>query len=183
MPEDAKFCTKCGTPVTAETKKQKPDHVETVIGQFQEDTQLQDHWIRRLIAYIIDVIAVSVATGFIVSIAAFPLFISNPFGFFNAVSFPFIKGIFAVVYFVIAETTYGTTVGKHLLGLKVVTNNDQKITIEKAFMRNISKIHEAFLLLDVIVGIFTMPDLKQKYTDEISNTTVIKDDNSGYYVR
>jgi len=177
--EGAKFCTKCGSVVTVEAKNeanQETTKVETVIDRFQEDAQLQDYWIRRLIAYVVDILAVSLATGLIMAIVAFPFFITDPFGYFNWVSFPFAKGAFAVAYFVIAETTYGTTIGKHLLGLKVVTKADQKISLEKAFIRNISKIHEAFLLLDVIIGIVTLPDLNQKYTDEIANTTITKDE-------
>ncbi|WNZ30448.1 MAG: RDD family protein [Candidatus Bathyarchaeota archaeon] len=177
--EDAKFCTKCGTPVNVQAKpeaKQETKKVETVIERFQEDTILQDFWIRRLVAYVIDILAVSVAVALIMAIVAFPVFIADPFRYFNWISFPFAKGIFAVAYFVIAETTYGTTIGKHLLGLKVVTRADQKISLEKAFIRNISKIHEVLLLLDVIIGIVTLPDLNQKYTDEIANTTITKDE-------
>lgn len=179
LDDGAKFCTKCGTPIDAAEKsgaEKEATKVETVIDRFKEDTQLQDYWIRRVIAYAIDIIAISVVAALILAVLAFPVFIRNPYGFFNWVSFPFAKGAFAVAYFIIAETTYGTTIGKHLLGLKVVTKPDQKISLEKAFIRNISKIHEVFLLLDVIVGIVTLPNLNQKYTDEIANTTITKDE-------
>jgi uncharacterized RDD family membrane protein YckC len=178
LADDAKFCTKCGTLVTVEAKPEadkEATKVEAVIDRFQEDSQLQDYWIRRLIAYVIDILAISVAAALIMAVLAFPVFIADPFRYFNWVSFPFAKGAFAVAYFIIAETTYGTTIGKHLLALKVVTKPDQKISLEKAFIRNISKIHEVFLLLDVIVGILTLPNLNQKYTDEIANTTITKD--------
>ena len=180
LSEGAKFCTKCGAPVVvAEAKpeaEKQTKKVETVIERFEEDTQLQDYWIRRLVAYVIDILAVSVATGLIVAIIAFPVFIADPFGYFNWISFPFAKGVFAVAYFVIAETSYGTTIGKHLLGLKVVNRDEEKITLEKSFIRNISKIHEAFLLLDVVIGIVTLPDLNEKYTDEIAGTKITKDE-------
>lgn len=179
LPDDAKFCTTCGTPVTVEPKaeaSQETTKVETVIDRFQEDKNLQDYWIRRLVAYVIDILAVSAAVGIILAIIAFPVFIRDPFGYFNLVSFPVVKGAFAVAYFVIAESTYGTTIGKHLLGLKVVTKPDQKISLEKSFIRNISKIHEVLLLLDVIIGMVALPDLNQKYTDEIANTTITKDE-------
>lgn len=182
LSEGAKFCTKCGTPVTVEAKPEtdkETTKVETVIDRFQEDTQIQDHWIRRLIAYVIDILIVGLATGLIMAIVAFPIFIADPFKYFNLASFPFVKGIFAVAYFVIAETIYGTSIGKHLVGLKIVTKTDQKISLEKSFIRNISKIHEVLLLLDVILGIITLPNLNQKYTDEIANTTVEKDDHTG----
>ena len=179
LAENAKFCTKCGTPVTVEAKPEtakETTKVETVIDRFQEDKNLQNYWIRRLVAYVIDILAVSVAVAIILAIIAFPVFIRNPFGYFNWVSFPFAKGVFAVAYFVIAETTYGTTIGKHLLGLKVVTRDDEKISLDKAFIRNISKIHEVLLLLDVIIGVVTLPDLNQKYSDEVANTNIAKDE-------
>ncbi len=67
---------------------------------------------------------------------------------------------------------YGTTIGKSLLGLKVVTTSDEKISIEKALIRNISKIHPVLPLFDVIGGVITSTDLHQKYSDRIANTTV-----------
>jgi len=102
-----------------------------------------------------------------------PIFVRNPFGFFNIFSFPFAIGVIAVIYFIIAETVYGTTIGKNLMGLKVVTTSDEKVSIEKAFIRNISKIHPVLPILDVVGGVITSTDLHQKYSDRIANTTVI----------
>jgi len=168
LADNAKFCTKCGTPVTVEAKAES-----TVVERFEKDPQLQEHWIRRLVAYIIDSIIVGIATGILIAIALFPIFIRNPFGLINIFSFPFAKGLLAVIYFIIVETVYGTTIGKSLLGLKVVTKTDGKLSFEKAFIRNISKIHEVLLLLDVIGGLITSTDLHQKYSDRIANTTVV----------
>jgi len=78
-----------------------------------------------------------------------------------------------VIYFIIVETVYGTTIGKNLMGLKVVTKSHKKINVEKAILRNISKIHPVLSVLDVIVGVITSTDLHQKYSDRIANTTVI----------
>ena len=83
LADDAKFCTKCGTPVTVEAKpkaEKEATKVETVIDRFQEDTQLQDYWIRRLIAYVIDILAISVGVALILAVLAFPIFIRDPFG-------------------------------------------------------------------------------------------------------
>lgn len=168
LDEGSKFCTKCGTPVaTAETK------ANNVIESFEKDPQLQDHWIKRLVAYIIDGIIVNISTGILLAVVLFPAFVANPFGYINITSFPFASGIAAVIYFVVAETVYGTTIGKTFMMLKVVTKTGEKVTFEKAVIRNISKIYPVLLLLDVIGGVLTSTDLNQKYTDRIANTKVV----------
>ncbi len=166
LPEGTKFCPKCGTPVTLEAT------AETVVARFEKDPHLQEHWIKRLIAYIVDSIIVGIATTITLAIIMLPVFIANPAGFFNILSFPFAMGLLYILYFPIAETMYGATIGKRLLGLKVVTKTGGKPSFEKAFIRNISKIHGVLLLLDLIGGLITSKDLHQKYTDRIANTTV-----------
>jgi len=113
-----------------------------------------------------------VATTIILAIIMLPVFIANPAAFFNIFSFPFAMGLLYILYFPIAETMYGATIGKRLLGLKVVTKTGGKLSFEKAFIRNISKIHQVLLLLDLIGGLITSTDLHQKYSDRIANTTV-----------
>jgi uncharacterized RDD family membrane protein YckC len=166
LPEGTKFCPKCGTPVKLEAR------AETVVARFERDPYLQDHWIKRLIAYIIDSIIVGAAATILFGIVLFPVFIVNPFAFVNVFSFPFAMGLLYILYFPIAETMYGATIGKMLLGLKVVTKTGGKPSFEKAFIRNITKIHQVLLLLDLIGGLITSTDLHQKYTDRIANTTV-----------
>ena len=143
-----------------------------VIVKFEKDPRLQEHWIKRAVAYVIDSIIVWVATTIILAIIMLPVFIANPAAFFNIFSFPFAMGLLYILYFSIAETMYGATIGKSLLGLKVVTKTEGKLSFEKAFIRNISKIHPVLLLLDLIGGLITSTDLHQKYTDRIANTTV-----------
>lgn len=171
LPEVSKFCTKCGTPVKSEA-------AETVVHRFEKDSHLQEHWIKRVIAYFIDSVIVSIVTGILLIVALFPIFLSDPLGFFNLFNFQFAIGILAVVYFTIAESFYGTTFGKSLLSLKVVTTSGEKIVIEKAVIRNISKIIPVLPLLDVIGGVITSTDLRQKYSDKIANTTVISTTDS-----
>lgn len=180
MPEDSKFCTKCGAPVKLETKSTT---VEPVIERFEKDPRLQEHWIRRLIAYIIDSIIVGAGTAIVLGVALFPIFIANISSFFNILSFPFLIGIVSILYFSIAESVYGASFGKHLLGLKIVTNSGATPTFEKAFLRNLSKIHPLLLLLDVVGGLITSSDFHQKYSDRMANTTVISEVVRGVWVR
>ena len=167
LPDGTKFCPNCGTAVKPEVTSES-----SFVVRFEKDPRLQEHWIKRAVAYVIDSIIVWVATTIILAIIRLPLFIANPAAFFNIFSFPFAMGLLYILYFPIAETMYGATIGKSLLGLKVVTKTDGKLSFEKAFIRNISKIHWVLLLLDLIGGLVTSTDLHQKYTDRIANTTV-----------
>ncbi len=166
VPDGSKFCAKCGTPIELEAT------AETVIAKFEKDPHLQEHWIKRAVAYVIDYLIVGIATTFLLIIALFPIFITNPAVFFNIFSFPLAIGVLSILYFPIAETLYGDTLGKRLMGLKVVLKTDGNPSFEKAFIRNISKFHPVLLLLDLIGGLVTSTDLHQKYSDRIANTTV-----------
>jgi uncharacterized RDD family membrane protein YckC len=167
LPDDSKFCTKCGAAVKMEAR------AGTVIGRFESDTELQEHWIKRLIAYIIDSLIVGVVAAILLGIALFPLAITNPASLFNIFNFPFAMGLLYILYFPVAETMYSATFGKHMLGLKVVTKTGGRPSFEKAFIRNLSKIHQVLLLLDLVGGLITSTDLHQKYTDRITNIKVV----------
>ena len=167
LPDDSKFCPKCGTAVKLEVSPKS-----SFVVKFERDPRLQEHWIKRAVAYVIDSIIVGIATAIILAIALFPILMVNPAAFFNIFSFPFAMGLLYILYFTIADTMYGATLGKSLLGLKVATKADGKLSFQKAFIRNVSKIHWVLLLLDLIGGLITSKDLHQKYTDRIANTTV-----------
>ncbi len=138
------------------------------------------HWIWRLIAYIIDSIIIAIPTYIIYYIVLLSIFFSGgvtgfvaAYGF--ALLFPFLFGIIEVLYFVILDVSWGATIGKRILGLQVQMTNGGKVTFDKAFIRNISKIFWLFLILDWLIGIATPgADKRQKYTDRIAGTTVVQ---------
>ena len=165
LPENSKFCTKCGASINLETKP------ETVIQSFERDPKLQEHWIRRLIAYVVDSIIVFVATALLLALLLFPIFIANPASIFNLLSFPFAMGLIYIFYFTVADSFRGATIGKEFFGLRVKSNGENP-NLERAFIRNISKIHWVLLLLDLVAGLVTSTDLHQKYSDRIADTTV-----------
>jgi uncharacterized RDD family membrane protein YckC len=137
-----------------------------------------NHWLLRLIAFIID----SIIIGIVASIIYFFVITSLIFGgglwqlgwgFY--LGLPFVLGILELVYFMFMEASYGATLGKKVLGLQVQMVNSSKVTFDKAFIRNISKIFWLFLLLDWILGVATPGhDQRQKYTDRIAGTTVVQ---------
>ena len=138
------------------------------------------HWILRLIAYFIDWVIVGIIVGLLWLILLVPfLFVGAIAGFFAtwggwAVSFPFIVGLLMVLYFLYAEVNWGGTLGKRFLGLRVQTLNGARITYSQSFIRNISKIHPLLLLLDWLVGILTLGDRRQKYTDRLAGVVIVQ---------
>jgi uncharacterized RDD family membrane protein YckC len=168
------YCTHCG--------KEIPKHLEscpncdasvthgtglsgTAAERILSETALQQHWIKRVIAILIDSIIVGIATA-ILSL------IIDVSGIFNWLALPFVMGLIYVLYFTITESIYGHTVGKKLVNLRVMRVNGKKPSLENAFLRNISKIHFLILLLDTLGGFFTSKDDHQRYIDQIANTTV-----------
>ena len=168
LPEDASFCPDCGTAVGPDVSVD-----QRAAERIGHDRRLQDHWIRRIVAIVIDSIIVGIATTILSILVFFPHFLANPMGVFNWLSFPFAMGLIYVLYFTLTEAYYGHTIGKGIVGLKVVETDGKSPRLENAFIRNISKIHVLLLILDLIGGFFTSKDPHQKYSDQIAHTTVV----------
>ncbi len=138
------------------------------------------HWIYRLIALIIDSIITGIIGGIIYTILLIPLILTGAiFGIVpwwgGTLLFPFIYGIILVIYSAFLEATWGgATIGKRLLGMQVKTTSGGKLSFDKAFLRNISKVYWIFLLLDWLLGILTPGNKRQKYTDRIAGTMVVQ---------
>ena len=131
-----------------------------------------NHWLLRLIAFIIDSIIIGIVAS-IISLIFGGVLWQLGWGFY--LGFPFLLGILELLYFMFMEASYGATLGKKVLGLQVQMVNSSKVTFDKAFIRNISKIFWLFLLLDWILGVVTPGhDQRQKYTDRIAGTTVVQ---------
>ena len=136
-----------------------------------------NHWILRVVAFIIDSIIIYIVYFIIFSLLLIPLIFAGGlgFGFAFILLFPFLLGILYVIYFVVLDVVWGGTVGKRILGLRVQMTNGSKVTFDKALIRNISKIYWIFLILDWLLGVVSAGnDKRQKYTDRIAGTTVVK---------
>ncbi len=148
----------------------------------RDDKNVQNHWARRLIAYIIDValvtvvltiIAVAVSIRFLIGIG-FPAF-----GTFPAVwaawwglwfGGPITLVLF--LYFFLADGLYGRTLGKEIMGLRVERVDGKPMDMRSGLIRNISKIHWVLLLVDVAVGLGTHGEMSQKWSDRYVGTKV-----------
>ncbi|MGD0450532.1 MAG: RDD family protein [Candidatus Bathyarchaeia archaeon] len=121
-------------------------------------------WLIRLVAYIIDTIIITVVT--------FILFIFLPIGIWGIFG---LFGLLSILYFIILDVVWGATIGKKVMGLKVETVKDAKITFVQSFIRNISKFDPLFVFIDWLIAIATNgPDKRQKLTDRWAGTTVVQ---------
>ncbi|MCW4025741.1 MAG: RDD family protein [Candidatus Bathyarchaeota archaeon] len=132
------------------------------------------HWIYRLIAYVIDFVIIYIPAIIISIILAFATaFIS---GFFGGVAFMayLLSGVLLFLYFSVLDVMWGGTIGKRIFGLHVQTVNGGRITYGQSIVRNISKFFGPILLLDWLLGVILQGDKRQKFTDRIANTVVVK---------
>jgi len=169
------YCTKCGKEISDRSESCPNCNASAIHGtglsgtaaeRILSESALQQHWIKRVIAILIDSIIVGIATALL-------SLIIDVSGIFNWLALPFVMGLVYVLYFTITESVYGYTVGKRVVNLKVMRINGRKPSLENAFLRNISKIHFLVLLLDTLGGFFTSKDNHQRYIDQIANTTVV----------
>ncbi|MCK4445081.1 MAG: RDD family protein [Thermoplasmata archaeon] len=132
---------------------------------------LQDHWVRRIVAYIVDwiiLIVIGAAIGLVFLVLA-------PWDLYGFL----FTGVIAVLYFLLFDLVAKGTPGKKILSLEVVATEGE-LDIGKVIIRNISKIFGLFLLIDWIVGMFTDGDPRQKMLDRVANVTVQRSDDRAY---
>ena len=141
---------------------------------------LQDHWIKRFVALVIDwviVLVIALIIGAIIFAATFG-FGGVFFGLFFGLG-TLIYAIIAFLYWTVQDGFVGGTIGKKVMGLQVVGTTGP-MDFVKALVRNISKVYWLFLLLDWIVGLATEGDPRQKASDRFAGTTVVRTDQHAY---
>ena len=128
-------------------------------------------WI-RLVAYIIDAILLSIAMGIVSTVAGVNFF--NPDIESYSSSANFIYVLVTWLYFALLESSErGATVGKMAMGLRVVTDQGQRLSFLNATGRYFAKIISAIILcIGFIMIAFT--DRKRGLHDMIAGTLVIK---------
>lgn len=144
---------------------------QTGFRQIYYSRSLQDYWIRRFVAFIIDVVILAIATWILIALIAI---VSLGFLWWtNMFAFPFLSGILWLLYSALMEFYYGFTIGKRIMMLKVVTADGKRPTLDMAFLRNVTKIYWVLLLLDIVIALAMTGDPTQKYTDKFARTTVV----------
>jgi uncharacterized RDD family membrane protein YckC len=171
VPSGTVFCPHCGAALR-ETARE-PLGSETAFGRLASDWRLQRHWLERLVAYVIDSALVGVFTTILYLAMSFPLFITDFWGWWSSLfRLPSFLGIVYLLYFTLMEGGYGYTFGKRLLGLEVVTVDNRPPTLVKAFVRNLSKVFWPFLFIDMVLGLLSRGDPRQRFMDQLAGTTV-----------
>jgi uncharacterized RDD family membrane protein YckC len=135
------------------------------------DRLLQDHWLRRLIAGIIDSIIIWVVTSIILALVAIPALVLGVVPAFIGTS-SLLQGVLFFLYAWFMEFSRGATLGKQIMNLKVTTTQGALPSPDKALLRNVSKIHWVLWLVDTLVGMALPGDPHQKYSDRWVGTTV-----------
>ena len=131
----------------------------------EQSVDYRRHWIRRIGAFAIDVVLIA---------SPISLALMN-FASGDAV---IIAGVFSglglFVYSAMLETIFGQTIGKKIMMLRVVSLDEWKV-FRHAFVRSIPKlIWPVFLPIDTLAGLATKGDLRQRWSDHLTNTTVIR---------
>ena len=178
--EDATFCSKCGASVRGTMGVQSPTGFELL----RDNKTVQNHWARRLIAYVIDAVIVSVVLTIVAVAVSIPFLIGLSFSSTTVGAFPawwgawwgfWIGGVgslFLFLYFFLAEELYARTLGKEIMGLRVVRVDGNPMDMRSSLIRNISKIYWVLLLIDVAVGLGSHGEMSQKWSDRYVGTKV-----------
>lgn len=140
----------------------------TGFDYLSQDKLLQEHWLKRFVAIVIDSLLIWV-----------PLWILFTLLGASFVFSAFTYGGLLFLYSTIFDASAGGTVGKMLLHMKSVSVTGQ-LTLAQALMRNVSKVFGVLLLLDFIIGMAVdTRDPRQKWTDQMARTAVIVYDRPG----
>ena len=143
----------------------------TAFGIIGSNKALQEHWINRFLAALID--------GLLVFL---PLFIILNVVFWHVLRdwWVLIDWLLMFLYFVIAEVMFQSSIGKRILKLKVVTLSGQPLVIGNIVIRNILRILYPLVLIDWLIGMLTEGDTRQKYMDRVAKVTVTRTDAQAY---
>ncbi len=127
---------------------------------------LQKHWIKRFIAYLIDFVVSSMMVYLVFFFLALGLLDPSMIWYF-----PMTAGMVQVFYSAVLEYTHKKTLGKAIMGLEVEPLT-YSFEASDALIRNFSKLHGIFVLLDWVIGMASEGDPRQRYLDRLIDTTV-----------
>src|SRR5207244_13331774 len=117
----------------------------------RDDKNVQNHWARRLVAFIIDAVIVTVVLAIIAIVVSIPFIIGLSFPSTTLGAFPAwwnawwglsLGGLIALVvflYFFLSEGIYGRTLGKEIKCMHIQRVDGKPMDRRTSFIRNISK--------------------------------------------
>ena len=155
------FCQKCGAPVGAAPAAGGPRVIDLA------------GWGDRILAFIIDAIIFGAVTGVLENMFILPG-VTWYGGMPRFVPFASSKAsdLITFLYFLFMDLTYGQSVGKMVMKLKVTSLDGGPITVTQAAIEAFGK---AFLLpLDLIIGWIALKDKDQRLFTYLAKTIVVK---------
>jgi len=146
------------------------------------NASLQNLWIKRVIAFIVDsiivgIIFVIVSIIFTVLLLPVRLVTVDAFTGLSAGVSSILSPLIVYGYYTFFEGSFSATIGKTLLGLRVIPTRGGTMTYKKAFIRNLTKPWNWFIavlfLLDLLLGLATEGDPRERFMDTLAGTVVI----------
>jgi uncharacterized RDD family membrane protein YckC len=132
---------------------------------------MEEFWGGRLAALIVDAIFITLLMWVLTAII-YPLIAwTNLYAVFNY--WLILWGLLTVLYFMVMEGKWSTTLGKGLFKLKV-QYREGDMDYKKALLRNVSKFLLIPLVIDLAVGSYRSKEGKERYLDHVVGTRVIK---------
>ncbi len=165
---DAKFCPRCGTPVEASQQATPSAEASPMMPRLEIA-----FWGERFLAWLIDVVLLGIFVGILGLVTWFAW---EPFGFWPS-WFPLFNfgsgGLIYFLYWTLLEGSYGQSLGKMIMHLRVTRIDGGRIGIANAALESVGK---AFLLiLDVLIGWALYPRRRQRIFNYLSETIVIRE--------
>jgi uncharacterized RDD family membrane protein YckC len=178
LPEEAKYCPVCGTPVSTEetpvapTLPPAPTAPEAPVAAGLTLAS----WGERFVAWLIDAILVTIAMGILTGIIGI-IGLFSGFGFFNIQDwFPVfgLNGIVIFFYWTFMESSNGQSFGKMAMRIKVTRVNGSAINMGQAAIESIGKAFFPILVIDFLIGLILYPKKQQRLFNYLSQTIVVK---------
>lgn len=181
-PEGARYCNSCAAalaltesagPQIAQPQQApaplppqlQPGQKATLLDYLSHYQGLQYHWVGRFVAFVIDAILIMAPVYVLL------VFLGWLLGGF--LGFVGLGGVVLFLYSAFFEFKWGATVGKMVMGLKVVSIQG-KLELSNTMIRNITKIYTLLLLIEFIVTLVVeTTDAHQRYSDKLAKTTVV----------
>ena len=157
-------------------------HMRRRFEEIRASGSLQNLWMRRVVAFVIDSIILLIILAIVNAVLALVLLVPslifsfNLFGGFFSGFSTLLSLIIVWGYYTLFEGSTSATVGKRIMDLRVRPLRG-RMSFTKAFIRNFTKawLPVIFLLflLDLIIGLATRGDPRQRFSDVIADTSVV----------